>query len=158
MNWDAIAAIAELLGAIGVIVSLVYLATQIRQNTRAAQLTSHEIILSSASSFNSLLSQNKDLARIYRVGAEDLASLDGDERTQFDFLHLQWFDWFENLYLRHERGFIDPGFWDRHISVMPPGLARPGVANWWAENKGTYSAGFAELVDGLILRGGKSAA
>lgn len=42
MNWDAIGAIAELLGAIGVIVSLVYLATQIRQsreqmahNTRA---------------------------------------------------------------------------------------------------------------------------
>ena len=42
MNWDAIGAIAELLGAIGVIASLVYLATQIRhsrdqmsQNTRA---------------------------------------------------------------------------------------------------------------------------
>ena len=33
MNWDAIGAIAELLGAIGVIASLVYLATQIRQNT-----------------------------------------------------------------------------------------------------------------------------
>ncbi len=33
MNWDAIGAIAELLGAIGVIGSLVYLATQIRQNT-----------------------------------------------------------------------------------------------------------------------------
>ena len=42
MNWDAIGAIAELLGAIGVIASLIYLATQIRQsreqmsqNTRA---------------------------------------------------------------------------------------------------------------------------
>ncbi len=32
MNWDAIGAIAELLGAIGVIASLVYLATQIRQS------------------------------------------------------------------------------------------------------------------------------
>ncbi len=32
MNWDAIGAIAELLGAVGVIASLVYLATQIRQN------------------------------------------------------------------------------------------------------------------------------
>ena len=32
MNWDAIGAVAELLGAIGVIASLAYLATQIRQN------------------------------------------------------------------------------------------------------------------------------
>ena len=32
MNWDAIGAIAELLGAIGVIASLIYLATQVRQN------------------------------------------------------------------------------------------------------------------------------
>ncbi len=34
MNWDAIGAIAELFGAVGVIASLVYLAVQIRQNTR----------------------------------------------------------------------------------------------------------------------------
>ena len=32
MNWDAIGAIAELAGAIGVIASLIYLARQIRQN------------------------------------------------------------------------------------------------------------------------------
>jgi hypothetical protein len=33
VNWDALAAIAELLGAIGVLASLIYLAVQIRQNT-----------------------------------------------------------------------------------------------------------------------------
>jgi hypothetical protein len=49
MNWDAIGAIAELLGAIGVIASLIYLATQIRQsreqmfeNTRALQAGTHQ--------------------------------------------------------------------------------------------------------------------
>ena len=50
MNWDAIGAIAELLGAIGVIASLIYLATQIRQsrdqmerNTRATQAASNHL-------------------------------------------------------------------------------------------------------------------
>ena len=33
MNWEAIGAVAELLGAIGVIVSLMYLASQVRRNT-----------------------------------------------------------------------------------------------------------------------------
>jgi hypothetical protein len=42
MNWDAIGAIAELLGAIGVIASLVYLATQIRQSReQMSQNTRH---------------------------------------------------------------------------------------------------------------------
>ena len=35
MNWEAIGAIGELCGAAGVIVTLVYLSTQIRQNSRA---------------------------------------------------------------------------------------------------------------------------
>tara|TARA_B110000858_G_scaffold89247_1_gene103084 strand:- start:5179 stop:5370 length:192 start_codon:yes stop_codon:yes gene_type:complete len=49
MNWDAISAIGEIIGATAVVVSLVYLAVQIRQNTRqisssikAAQLSAFE--------------------------------------------------------------------------------------------------------------------
>ena len=49
MNWDAIGAVAELLGAIGVIASLVYLAGQIRdsreqmsQNTRAVRAGAYQ--------------------------------------------------------------------------------------------------------------------
>ncbi len=49
MNWDAIGAIAELLGAIGVIASLIYLATQIRhsrdqmgENTRALRAGTYQ--------------------------------------------------------------------------------------------------------------------
>ena len=41
MNWDAIGAIAELLGAVGVIASLVYLASQMGQNARAARASSY---------------------------------------------------------------------------------------------------------------------
>ncbi len=43
MNWDAIGAIAELAGAIGVVVSLAYLATQIRHNTRAGHYAHQEV-------------------------------------------------------------------------------------------------------------------
>ena len=38
MNWDAIGAMAELAGALGVIASLIYVATQIRQSTRASSV------------------------------------------------------------------------------------------------------------------------
>ena len=38
MDWDALGAIAELAGALGVIASLIYLGTQIRHNTRASSV------------------------------------------------------------------------------------------------------------------------
>ena len=41
MNWDAFGALAELLGAIGVVASLIYLATQVRQNSRHVRSQSH---------------------------------------------------------------------------------------------------------------------
>jgi len=42
MNWEAIGAIGEVLGALGVIVTLVYLAFQIRQNTSALKLNAEQ--------------------------------------------------------------------------------------------------------------------
>jgi hypothetical protein len=49
VNWDAIGAMAELVGAAGVIFSLVYLARQIRQSNVTDQLTA---TLSLQSSYN----------------------------------------------------------------------------------------------------------
>lgn len=42
MNWDAISAVGKLVGAAGVILTLVYLAIQIRQNTAAVKGATHQ--------------------------------------------------------------------------------------------------------------------
>jgi hypothetical protein len=41
MNWDAIGAIAETLGAVGVIASLLYLSTQVRDSRRALRASAY---------------------------------------------------------------------------------------------------------------------
>jgi len=40
MNWDAIGAFAELLGALAVFITVAFLAVQMRQNTRALRAES----------------------------------------------------------------------------------------------------------------------
>ena len=49
MNWDAVAAIAELLEAIGGLAALIYLALQLRHNTKA--LRKSELAARSANGF-----------------------------------------------------------------------------------------------------------
>ena len=45
MNWEAVQAVAELVPALGVVISLVYLATQVRQNTRSNQAAANQDLL-----------------------------------------------------------------------------------------------------------------
>ena len=45
MNWEALGAVGEFFGAIGVLASLVYLATQIRDNSRSLQAASLQSVL-----------------------------------------------------------------------------------------------------------------
>ncbi|MGD2047251.1 MAG: hypothetical protein PVJ80_13005 [Gemmatimonadota bacterium] len=47
MNWEAIGATAELVGAVAVLVSLIYLANQIRQGTAATRVQTVQHLLTS---------------------------------------------------------------------------------------------------------------
>ncbi len=45
MNWEAIAAVGELVGAFAVLITLIYLAVQIRQNTAAVATSTYESVM-----------------------------------------------------------------------------------------------------------------
>ena len=64
MNWDAVGAMSELVGAIAVVVTLIYLAVQIRLNTRAIrQDTGHAITGEFRGTF-ALMAERQDLAEL----------------------------------------------------------------------------------------------
>ena len=61
MNWDAIGAIGEIIGALAVVVSLIYLAGQIRHNNQLARSNSLESVLQSEMNFGSIAIDNADI-------------------------------------------------------------------------------------------------
>jgi len=67
VNWDAVTAITEMVGAIGVIVSLVYLAVQVRQNTRVARAATRQAIAGDLQALPSDLVEGDDAARIFHA-------------------------------------------------------------------------------------------
>jgi hypothetical protein len=62
MNWDAIGAIGETVGALAVILTLAYLAVQIRQNALATQTASHHAVTDSLNQGNLAMAQDAALA------------------------------------------------------------------------------------------------
>lgn len=86
MNWEAIAAVAELLGVLSVFVTLIYLAVQIRQNTAAVATATYESTMSGFNEINVVVAGNPALASILDRGCQKLDSLNAEETVQFNFL------------------------------------------------------------------------
>ena len=84
MDITTLAAWGEFLGGIAVVVSLVYLAGQIRSNTRMLQVSATVAYGESDMEIAKLLIADPEVARIFREGAADRESLSIDERSRLD--------------------------------------------------------------------------
>lgn len=147
MGWEAVGAIGEAIGAAGVVVSLLYLARQLRQNTLSVRSATYQSIVSNAAACNAALTQNRDVARVFREGCLDLERLDADARVQFSFLCAQIFDIFENLFLQHEHAAVEDDYWEPRARSYLDLLESPGIAAWWQGRRGDYSKRFEEFVE-----------
>ncbi|HSM08473.1 MAG TPA: hypothetical protein VLA33_05590 [Gemmatimonadota bacterium] len=159
VNWEALGTVAELVGAAGVIVSIVYVAMEIQQNTRqveeasrAEQLMQLDAAFENFSRQRLLVAQDPDVARIWLTGAEDPSSLSPVERFRFeamvgDFLHAS-----QVLYSRTDEGALYPEVWDNLLVSLLPVLQRPGVAAYWEEWRPEFRSDFVAAVDSLIVR------
>jgi len=127
--------------------TLAYLAVQIRKNTIAVRAGSHQAVSDSFIELNSWIARDASLARIYRVGAENLADLTQDERAQFDFMLLSVFRAYETTFYQHEVGTLDDALYQsimRDISLV---LAASGVRQWWTETRFSFSPEFRRYVE-----------
>jgi hypothetical protein len=152
MNWDAIGAIAELLGAIGVIASLVYLATQIRQNTRSVQGAAYQSLVVGQQALQSV-SYDSETAEIIRRGMQDGSQLSETEAFRFNWLISGVVQGYENAMYQFETGMLAPERWQSQIANLRWFLASPGVRAWWSTfYKEHLAADFVRLVDEEIRR------
>ncbi len=146
----------ELVGAIGVVVTLAYLVVQIRHNTRATRAASHHAITDSLNLGNIAQAQDAELARIFMLGCENRSSLSAVERQRFDMLLLSYFHVLDSLFYSANVGTGELGL----LRAEEPGLAyligRSGVGEWWEQNPYGLSATFRRYVEDL--RAGRSSA
>lgn len=142
--------IGEFVGAIGVIVTLFYLARQIRFSRRAQTTATQHEILSEFRKSQELLIENPDL-----LDAATKLALDQEvpesSRLKLQFHVGNQFRIYEELFLAHLKGSVDDEFWQsRRAALRDNFLGKSFVQNWW-QSWGTagFSAPFLELVQEL---------
>jgi len=116
VNWSAVEAISQLLGALAVVASLVYVAAQIRQNTTAIRSDTIQAIADQANQLNMALATDEHLPRLMvamfesDAGREDLTP---EDRWRLTMAVMAALRRMENVYLQVQSGVLDPGAFDR---------------------------------------------
>lgn len=147
MNLQDLGNIGEFLGAIGVIVSLIYLSLQIRHNTRAVNASSNHSMDQSFASFLTLLIENPRAAEIFSKGVGALDALDDGERNTFYSLLSMLFKNFENAFLHYQQGLIDKSQFSAWATAVGWYAGFPGANAWWQNRRGVFTPEFREFVE-----------
>ena len=157
MNWDAVGAIAELLGALGVILSLAYLATQIRQNTaqigehsRELRIAAIDAIAQSYSRFRDPLIRDPEMAALWLQGIEDYDGRSDLEKARLGALMQELFWAHQNTWSRWQEGAMSDDAWADQAAAIANNLRRPGIRQWWGRTRSIYADDFEVLVEDLI--------
>ena len=135
MNWDAIGAIGEVLGALVVVITVGYLAVQVRQNT--AQQKREETV-SIQRGQNEVVAQLRDpaMVRSYALTAEKGRAADPEDRVRAIIWVIQYLNHFQIVYDLYHNGSLDEeryNLWEGFAISM---VASKGLHEWWEEEQG----------------------
>ena len=157
MSLEDLGNIGEFVAAVAVLVSLIYLAIQIRQNTASVRLSNYLSSETIESNLFARVVEDADLARIYRIGRIDFESLNEDEKLRFTMLMALHFRAYEQMFLQHRRGLIEAEVWKARREAMFRWTLEPGVHEMWRKRSHSYSEGFRDLYEQMRARAGESA-
>jgi hypothetical protein len=159
MTLQDLGSLGEFIGAIAVVITLVYLALQIRQNTahlsqntRTVQLSALEGNVESGNRVRELLILNPELAELYLKGLQGYLQLDRPERLRFGMLVENFLGALQASYVRYVVLGIDPGQVEGITKQLDSMLVHPGVREWWSRKRADHRSEFNELVRERLAR------
>ena len=148
MNWDALGAIGEIIGAFAVVISLIYLASQIRTQNKETRIASvHDISEAFRSGITSF--QDAQRANVYTKALNSCDELTNSEKLQFISMVQGLLRVWEEAYFQFTEDRLDDRVWDSMVSQYSDWMASNGFQRVWEIRKHTYNPDFQKYVDTL---------
>ena len=150
MTIADLANIAQIVGSIAVIASLIFVGLQIRQNTKVTRATALQMNADYWLNYFTLLA-DKQLSEVYSKGALGRVELEGSQFGQFFFLCRATFMGCENQHHQYLSGLLDADAYKGYEATIREQIADfPGVRAMWQLVKHTYGTEFVKFLDKQI--------
>jgi hypothetical protein len=150
MNWEAAGAIGEVVGAIAVVISLLYLATQIRtQNSETRLAAVHEILVG----FREVVQifTTVDMSELFVKANYDYDSLSEAELVRLIAGILPMFRLWEEAFIQNEQGRLEDRVWVGINSQYTAYLSYSVLSRVWELRRGHFDKSFQSFVQGMQI-------
>lgn len=148
MNWDAVGAIAELVGALGVIGSLIYVASQVRASTAASRVESKLRMTEQMVNYTDLLIGAPELNELIIDGRKGLDSLSKSEHLLFSNLCLKACWYLSAGFFMYQQKSISGDDWHEIKTIAIYWGKSRGFQEWWSKRgRLSFTGKFADFID-----------
>jgi hypothetical protein len=151
MNWQAIDAVAQFVSSIAVVLSLWYVAVQVHRTNRIAKLSAQDAATTALREVTRPFTENAEVARIWRLGLEDLDALNDEETARFFHAAFQFLKAMETIHFHHVYGLMEEQIWRGWSNLYKHYLATPGLRFYWERRHDLFSDRFQQFIRQLEL-------
>ena len=151
-NWDAISAVVEGFGVAAVLVTLLYLAQQVRQINKQSYVGAFQHMQDQLNNYLQTVSGSEDTAAVVVKGRQAYSNLEDIERLRFEYLQFQLLNIVESHYTQARHTALDDDYraWvENNLQEIVRGqFSYPGCIEFWS-SAGPY---FEPEVQALVNR------
>ena len=153
MNLETLAQVGEFVGGIGVILSLIYVAVQMRANTRSQQADITARVLDRMASMQHTFAVDAEINAIFMKGIIDTGTLSVEERNRFSWIITELFGSLEFLRQQFEAGNVDAEIWERWSKTLDWWLTFAGIQAFWCGRPTPYTQSFTGYMESRLEAG-----
>jgi len=149
MNWEAMSAIGEMVGALGVIFSVLYLALQVRQNSKVTRSATRQAISNSQVDMGFRFAESHEMTAAFgRMTDTEFHTAELEAQLRDYLCYRALFRAFENQY---QDGTFDADMWIGCRENMRRGFSTSSALRAWESCQGILSPDFTKFIDSELI-------
>jgi len=152
MNWEAIGATGELIGAFTVVISLIYVGVQVRHSAGAVRSAAANDASVAMQNWYLEIGSNRQASDIWFNAMTSPEPLATHDEFQFMMSMHSCLLGMQNSYLLSQEGTLDAEFREAITTALVAVKDLPGMGRYWRQRRNFFHAGFTEYVDDLLTR------
>jgi hypothetical protein len=152
MSLNDLANLGQVIGAVAVVISLFYVASQIRQNTNAVRSATAQTVHEHFAKWYHLVAADDDLSRIVANGLRDYVSLSEQERVRFIATFMAFLSYSQNAFLKWREGLFASPLWLGWELVIMNLVCAPGGKAFWKDRAYMFGDEFRRYIETDLMK------
>lgn len=152
MNWEMLSALGQLVAAVGVIPSLIYLAIQIREQNKERRRAGINVLTAQWGDLVRSAQESADFSAVFLKGMRSFNDLEPVDKLRFSAFFTRFTRNCEAMFLYYRDGALDKALWGEVERTISDYFAYPGVKEWWATRKHWLTDEFRAVVEKIIAK------